>query len=397
MSALTENGLQIDTTEQILDQLINGTDTLKGFKDIYGEDINLSPDTPDGQMLGILAQAIYDQNVLLQDIYNSFSPDYSFGVQQDNTYAINYVKRKGGSYTVVPIRVVINKQCTLQGLDDNANSADATGYTVADNQGNQFYLLKSATLQAGTYDLDFRAKDIGQVITIPNTITNQITVVLGVSSVNNPLSALTIGEDYESDESFRIRRSKTKGITSQGITYGLESALNQLDGVIASFVYENNTDVEDNYGTKPHTIWVIVQGGVDDEIANKISIYKSNGTPMRGDQEVKVQAPNDVIQVIRFDRPLQQTFYIRFSINSKVQGYQPDQEYIKTQLVKIFQPKMGQSIYSNDFVVLLNSIDENAVFYNLELSQDKETWLGLLQTDSPQYIFNLDINNIIIE
>ena len=41
---------------------------------IYGTDADLDPDSQDGQLLAIFAQAIYDCNMLAVTVYNAFSP-----------------------------------------------------------------------------------------------------------------------------------------------------------------------------------------------------------------------------------------------------------------------------------------------------------------------------------
>ena len=65
---LDVNGLQIKTFNEIKEELIT---SLRG---IYGNDINVDSNSPDGQLVNILAQAIIDQLELIQQAYNSFDP-----------------------------------------------------------------------------------------------------------------------------------------------------------------------------------------------------------------------------------------------------------------------------------------------------------------------------------
>ena len=50
----------------------------------------------------------------------------------DSRYALNYLFRKGGTFTVQNIDVTVNKTVSLQGLDANYNDINAASYTVSD-------------------------------------------------------------------------------------------------------------------------------------------------------------------------------------------------------------------------------------------------------------------------
>lgn len=396
MANLNENGLIIDNINTIQGNIVNGTDKTLGYKQIYGENINLDADTPDGQQIAIYSQGVYDQQLLLQSIYNMFSPEFAMGIQQDNLYPLNGIYRKIGTFTIQPIKITISQAVSLQGLDLNINSEDGTGYTISDNQNNKFILMESITLTVGTYLLNFRAEKLGEVHTKPNTINNQITVILGVVSVNNPSNALSLGYNSESDSQFRTRRRNSINIPAQGILWGLYSAILSLQAVINCYPWENDTDIIDSYGVFAHNIWIIVEGGDAVEIATLISKYKTNGIGMKGDEVVNVLAPNGLYQEIKFDRPKIQQFYIKFNAVGKSVGYIPDFEYIKQQLIINFSANMNQSLYSNDFICILNTIDNKTVFYNLLLSSDGENYSEQIAPTTPQFIFNLNINNIII-
>ena len=70
---LDENGLQIDELTDILAELI------AGYREIYGADLQLTQDTPDGQRVGIEAKARHDLQELALLVYNSFDPDLATG------------------------------------------------------------------------------------------------------------------------------------------------------------------------------------------------------------------------------------------------------------------------------------------------------------------------------
>ena len=94
---LDETGL----TLQGLTDLVNGL--VADLQNIYGSDINVDPDSPDGQAINIIAQFGIDMREVLQSIYASFDPDQASGTTLDQRVALNGVQRNGGTFTIVPI------------------------------------------------------------------------------------------------------------------------------------------------------------------------------------------------------------------------------------------------------------------------------------------------------
>ena len=188
---LDANGLTVKTLTEIR------TDLETAFKDIYGVDINIDQNSPDGQMIGILSQAFVDIRELATYIYNSFDPDNAIGRQLDSRVTINNIERQGGTYTITPIDITVDRTVSLNGLDADFDNPNGVGYTVQDDAGNQFVLIDSDTLTAGTHSLSFRSKEIGEVNVTVGTIVNPVTIVLGVTTINN--SSAPHDRDWETN------------------------------------------------------------------------------------------------------------------------------------------------------------------------------------------------------
>lgn len=349
-----ENGLQTATVPEILEDLI--TD----FKAIYGEDILLDSSTPDGQWLNILAQKSVDVRGLLMRIYNSFNPDNAFGSVLDQRCAINNIFRKQGTFTTVSVDITTDRALTLDGVDGNYNNPDATGYTIQDNEGNQFVLVNTQALSAGTTSVLFRSVRLGRVIVLPDTLNVPVTIVLGVLSVNNPAGAVSIGEDEEQDSHLRERRRQSVAISSSGYLNGLQAALLQLTGVNDAKVYENDTSSTDANGIPPHCIWVIMDGGSTEDIANTIYAKKAPGCDMRGNITYSVDTPAQTQFVAKWDEAVVDTLYIKFDIKSAngATSYDTDaiKEYIESNLVF----KIGDMAETSSITtVAQEAIDEN--------------------------------------
>ena len=209
---LDENGLQVSNYATLLSEIQNA---LNGIYATDGNLINFGSETPDGEFTNILAQIGTDIRELIQEVYNSFDPDKCSGVVQDVRYALNYLIREGGTYTIQNIDVTCNQTVTLQGLDASYYDLNASSYTVSDNAGNNWYLIDTSTITAGTHSLAFRSQYMGLVQPTIGTITNQSTIVLGVTNVINSVAPTTLGVEQESDNNFRIRRNRSTAVKGQ--------------------------------------------------------------------------------------------------------------------------------------------------------------------------------------
>jgi uncharacterized phage protein gp47/JayE len=353
---ITAAGLETKTLDEIVTYLKTQ------FQTIYGADINVDSDTPDGQLINILAQAAVDNLELLTQIYNTFTPDQAIGATLDQRCALNGVKRKGGTYTITNVSITVDRALNLVGLDGAVLDPNGTGFTVQDNAGNQFILITSQTIGSpGTYSFAFRAKVAGAVLTTPNTIQIPVTIVLGVTSINNPSSYTTLGINQETDAQLRLRRQQSVTLSSQGYLAGLLSSLLNIDTVTSAFVYENNTGSPDSDAIPGHSIWVIVQGGLDADIAKAIYSKRNAGCGMKGLVSVIITQADGTPFVILFDRTSTEDLFIQAHIGS-INGIDtPDLTYIKNQLVLRLKPGINQGVNINELSTIVQEIDPNAL------------------------------------
>ncbi len=332
------------------------------YQAIYGADINLASDTPDGQMMNINIQAQLDMLDLLTQVYNSFDPDNAVGVVLDQRVSINGIQRQAGTYTVTPIEVVNTQSVTLYGLD-TVDDTDSTLYTISDNAGNQWFLQDTQLgMTAGTHTLSFRAAVPGAQLTTPNTINVPVTIVLGVSTVNNPSTYSTLGLDEETDAQLKVRRQKAVSLASQGYLSGLLAALENINGVTSAFVYENNTDETDDDGVPSHSIWVIVAGTADDaDVAQAIYTKRNAGCGMFGDEEYTITQVDESSFIVKWDIVDAQDLFILFNASSIDGIVQPDIDAIRQGLVESFVPTVFQEVNINGLATAVQVIDPNCL------------------------------------
>lgn len=371
-NALTALGLTTATRDELV------TYFTAQYQAIYGTDINLDSNTPDGQMMNIFIQSILDLEDLLAQIYNSFDPDNAIGRILDQRVAINGIVRTGGSYTITPITMVIASSVNIYGLDWDQTVSVQPIYTVADNAGNKWFLIDTVLgVTAGTHIYNFRAELPGEQLTIQNTITTQVTIVLGVTSVNNPTSYLTLGENEEADATLKLRRQRATSKQTQGYYNGLVASLETINGVTVVEVFENYTDVTDANDVPPHSIWVIVGGtATDADIAQAIYSKRNAGAGMKGNKSYVITQDDGTLFTVYWDEATTQNIFFTAYLNG-LNGTTPNNQIIRDGLAAKLAPLTNQGINVTQIATYIQEIDPNCVPTLMGLSDGKSQTLSL--------------------
>lgn len=381
------NGLVTQSLEEIRNDLITK------FKGIYGQDINIEQNSPDGQWLNILAQEKKDILDLFTQFYNNLDPDRVIGIPQQILYKLNGLIIQAYTYSYVYVNITVTEPVTLQGLDDNIESADGTGYTVRDTNGNRWILANTANLEsAGTYLLNFRAGDLGSITSLPNTITVMETILKGISSVNNPSNNYITGNTGESSAQFRRRRNQAMAVPSQGFDESTQSQMLNLPNVTQCKVYDNRSDEVVN-GIPAHGIWVIVEGGTPADIGRVIYNNLPPGIPMKGLQSVWVPKLNgDIVQVL-YDLPKATPLYVRATIKN-FSDSTIDTTYIAQQLAQttynIGERAETATITGN----IKEALGDSGNPYNVEISLDGNTWVEDLVPTGLDEFFSIQTDDV---
>lgn len=392
---INETGLTVSTYSELLTLI---QDSLNATYAKDGDLINFDSSTPDGQFTNILAQIGSDIRELITEVYNSFDPDKCSGVVQDVRYSLNFLTRKGGTFTIQNIDVTTNRTVELQGLDASYNDTNASSYTVSDNAGNNWYLIDTTTITAGTTSLPFRSQNLGLVQPTIGTITNQVTKVLGVTSVINSTAPTTLGENQESDEEFRIRRNRSTAINGQNNYDAMTGQLLALDGITDVYVHVNSDDTTDSTGTPAYTVWVIAEGGANSDIAN-IIYANSGGLPTRGNVSVNTVTVSGEEVTVNFDRANPVPLYIRFDVQN-TSGINVDFDTVKSEIVQNLSYSLGApaetSAITNIASSALLTLGSGLYALNVEVSTDGTTWTDFIASSSLQNKFVVDATRITI-
>lgn len=388
-NAVTAAGLTTATQQELVAQFT------AAMQAIYGSDINLDQDTPDGQMMMIYIQSVLDVLDLVRQVYNMFDPDNAIGAVLDQRVSINGIQRQAGTYTITNITVVTSQALSLYGLDQDTQPV----FTVSDNAGNHWQLRVSQTPSGpGTYVYAFQSATPGANLTIPNTITVPVTIVLGVVSVNNPTTYTTLGISEESDAVLKVRRQRSVSLASQGYRAGLLAALQNINGISSAFVYENLTDSTDGDGLPGHSIWVVVSGTASSaDIANAIYTKRNAGAGMFGSISYVITQEDGSSFVVYWDIVVAQTLYTRFTVTSLDGINAPNIAAIRSGLVSSFVPGVNQKVNINDLATLVQAIDPNSLVTGAGFSLSSGgSYTTTLSPSSKNRQFTVSSANIII-
>lgn len=387
-----KNGLVIQDLQAIKEDLT------KQYNKIYGAnlDINLEQNSSDGQLINIAAQAKMDILNLFTQYYNNLDPDRVVGIPQQILYKLNGLTIKAYTYSYCYVDVVITASVTLQGLDDNIESADGTGYTVRDTNGVRWILAESQNLTPGTYSLNFRAADLGEVKSAPNTITIMETIQRGVASVNNPAANYLTGGRGETSAEFKIRRNKSMNIPSQGFDEAIISQMLALNDVSQCKVYDNRDDTTDENGIPAHGVWIIVYGGTEEEIGNVIYHNIPPGIPMKGVQSVQVpRAIDGELIEVNYDIAHSTPLYIQATIE-RFSSVTIDEDFVKKQLEQVTYKIQQMATAAEISTAMNNAIGNIGTAYDVQVSLTGEagSWQEYVTPSGLDEFFTISATNI---
>ena len=381
------NGFKAESFTEILTRLSNG------LKNIYGQDINLDQDSPDGQQLGIQANIISDFQDLALYIYNSMDPDLADGANFDKLLKLLARTRLPSSRSTVDIEMVLNKTVSIP-----------ASYTIKDLNNQNWIIGTAQTLDAGTHLVSFYSEDWGNITAEPNTINEQVTILTEVVSINNPESAIS-GRDEESIVQVRERRNKILEINASSTIGSIIGKILDLNGVIDAVPYENMTKIYDPVrDIQPNSYWIVVKGGDIAQISEIIAKDKTGGTGLKGQVETvyiekfvrKDGSVREFYHDVKFDRPTEVSIHIKFKVSRKISTQSIDIEHIKNTLAnKEFY--IAQNITVTELYSTIYSAATNYIATDLEVSKDGVVWDSVFLQAGYDEEFIIEKSNIEIE
>lgn len=186
-------------------------------------------------------------------------------------------------------------------IDQTVSNNGVTLRIVSNIDG--FSVSHSANLSTdriGSRVIAETVEDIPEAV-VPGDLNHIVTLVSGWEAVDN-LQSGTVGRRTETDAELRSRYRMGVFRLGASTLPAIEANIfEQVLGVEEVRVFENRSDITDVHGLPPHSIQVVVDGGLDDPIAEVIYRNKAAGIDTHGQQQVTLQTPQGA-QTINFDR-----------------------------------------------------------------------------------------------
>jgi uncharacterized phage protein gp47/JayE len=279
---------------------------------IFGQNIYLAPDSQDGQWIAAVALMVYQTQQAIALAYNNQSPATAIGTGLDSIVAINGLTRLPATNSIVtvtisgtPFTVISNGICS----DINGNFWNLPAQVIIGSTGT---IGATATAQAS-----------GPVTALGNQITGIATPTSGWVSVTNP-NAATAGTAVETDSALRARQAESVSNPSQALTTGILGGVLAVPGVTDAILYENDTGGVLNYvgngynpgGFPPHSITIVVNGGVGQTIADTIFLRKTPGCYTAGSVTYNFTDQYGIITPIRFYPVTTEAIYVTILIEN---------------------------------------------------------------------------------
>jgi len=313
-------------------------------KSIFGTNFNVSPESPDGQINGVISESNANLWEIAEESYNAFNPSAVTGVTQDNLYQLNGL-----------IRLKASSSFALLTLSGTQSTIIPEGSLISTSDTNVQFSTQSEVVipSGGSVTVIANAVDTGVISAVAGTLTNIDTPISGWDSVTNVSDAVE-GTEEETDVQFRARRARSVARDAQALVDAIFAEVRSVPGVTQTTVLENDTNINpDANGLPDHSIHVIVVGGEDEDIANAIFVKKTLGVTSFGTTSVPVNDDQGIVHNVSFSRPDEIDIYVEVNLTT-FSNYPSDGDAnIKQAIVDYAQGNLieGRGFFLGDNVI----------------------------------------------
>lgn len=265
------------------------------YQSIFGTDLITTPDSPAGvlitaDVLGLAA--VINNNAA---VGNQINPNIAGGVFLDAIMALMGAQRTAQTRTYVTA-------VTLAGA---AGTVVPQGTLAATAAGDQFSSVATVTIGAGgTITVDFQSVAFGPIPCGVAALTTVVSAVLGWETVTNATAGV-LGTVTQSDVGARAFRNNTLGYQGVALPVAITSALYNVPGVSSVWFQENvaaTTQTINGISMVAHSIYAVVNGGSQLNVAAALLENKSTGADWNGGTSVNVIEPaSGQTYTVKFD------------------------------------------------------------------------------------------------
>lgn len=343
MPGLTAAGLEIATISDVRDE-INAK-----WRELFGSSMDVSDRSPDGQLIGIMAEVFAKLWELLEVVKAARDPAAATGALLRALCALTGTVETPASFSTVVLTLTGTPTSLVP--EDSLSSTASTGqqwkhvedgtivaatawaattaYAVADRRTNasNVYLCITTGTSAGSggptteedditdgtvhwrflgpgtgfVDVDARATVTGPIVAVSGDITGRDTPLGGWDGVIN-IEDATLGRDAMTDAELRVLRELELGRPGTSPKGGIRAAALDVDDVESATVFSNLTDVTDVDGVPPHSVELLVKGGADQDIWDMLLANVADGIRTHGTEVGTAADSQGTSHTMKFSR-----------------------------------------------------------------------------------------------
>ena len=309
---MTSAGVEVSSFVQIKNAII------KRYKEIYGNDIDLSDASGDNQLIMMISLLLYNGFNAIYYLNQNIDPASASGKFLDILSGLNNVFRKGATYSTAWLYVkyigktsdyisVINPNDVVQKIQcvDTAGHIwtweEAKGLTGFNTKFNnkQIYALKFTCEDLGAIEAeaDDSLKNLTEISDSDLTRDNNGAIYMTIDTNTFPFNVwqakdAIVGTDEESDESLKKRRLYERGNAGVTVANGMTGSLLNVEGVMEAKLYSNvvrdnsavtSDEIPANDGTKInfHDLYIClrIKDGITPDSLSIGKILHEKNTP----------------------------------------------------------------------------------------------------------------------
>ena len=281
MAGVTNEGFVAKSLEQITNDI--NTSMISKF----GQNFDVSPESPDGQIIGVFAKMIYETWQQMEAAYDAYCPSNAFGLGLDKLCELNGVVRIKNQPTTVAI--------TFSGT---AGTIIPQGYVVKTDDDLEFATIVEAVIPTV---VTAECKTEGAIYIAANEVNVLTDAIAGLSSATNLEPGIT-GIVAEEDPALRNRRETLVINSGTSSIEAIYSAVRSLNLPYITILENYSSTIVD--GIPPHSFITVVEGGTPEEISRIIFDNKPLGVQAFGDIVTQVYDYKGFPHSIGISRPI---------------------------------------------------------------------------------------------
>lgn len=291
----------------------------------FGQDLDVAPESPEGQIISVIADAVDPLWETAEHSYNAFNPSGATGVTLENLARINNIKKKKATNTTVTLKFSGDNGVTVPLGAVVSSDPDLTG-----GVSYKFNTLVEGITVGGIYEVLAEAQEAGETQIPIGSMTLIDTPIVGITSVTNELIG-NVGQNDETDPELRSRRTIQVALPAVSTIDSIVAGIQNIETVLSVVVYDNDTGspvTEDGVTVSPHSIQAIVQGDQTDEeralIADALYVRKDPGVGMDGTDDWDITDSQGFTKTMQWNTPTLSTFWVEIDTDATTATALPD-------------------------------------------------------------------------